>query len=83
MIEVILMSAVITNSLFLYIASDLVKDFLNDILGVPERNHLWIVVIVEHILIASLLIVKVFIPDVPKKFKKLLIRVGGIMHDNL
>ena len=82
-IEVILFSAIITNSLFVYIASDLVKDFLNDVIGVHERNHLWVTIVIEHLLIAFLLVLKVFIDDVPRKFAKLKERVERILKQRL
>ena len=71
--EFIIGAVIVINAVMMYILSESLTESL-DSFGFDSTNRMWMVIGVEHVIFLSLVVIKVGIPDMPRKMRKLLIR---------
>ena len=82
MVAEFIIGAVITvNAVMLFILSESLEKFLYKSFTLNSVERLWVVMGVEHAIFAALIIIKIGIPDMPRKIRKMLIRTQIELND--
>jgi hypothetical protein len=81
-LEIVTGIVTVTNTFLLFFVSQSFKDFLNQNLGVTEKNRqLWLVLGCEHAILIFLLFLKAVIPDMPRQLLKIKEKTLKNLHE--